>query len=77
MASLNLQAAQVAHTCKGWGVRVVQVIQHHCTAVLGPPDGVKLVVVALAQRQEGLQSTSQAEVHYITLVWYYKQQGLA
>jgi len=34
----------------------VQMIQHHGTAVLGSPDGVKLVVVALAQRQERLQA---------------------
>lgn len=56
MASLDLQPTQVADACKGWGIRVVQVVQHHCTAVLGPPDGVKLVVVTLAQRQESLQS---------------------
>ncbi len=31
-------------------------VEHHGTAVLGSPDGVKLVVVALAQRQERLQA---------------------
>ena len=67
MASLNLQPAQVADACKGWGVRVVQMVQYHCTAVLGPPDGVKLVVVALAQRQEGLQSPSQTQLHFTAL----------
>lgn len=55
MTSLDLQAAGVADAGKGRGIRVVQVVQHHGTAVLGPPDGVKLVVVALAQRQESLQ----------------------
>ena len=49
MASLDLQPTAVAYACKGWSVRVVQVVQHHGTAVLGPPDGVKLVMVALAQ----------------------------
>lgn len=48
MASLNLQATAVADACEGWSIRVMQVVQHHGTAVLGPPDGVKLVVVALA-----------------------------
>lgn len=55
MASLNLQSTTVAHASKGWSIRVVQVVQHHGTAVLGSPDGVKLVVVALTQRQESLQ----------------------
>lgn len=64
MASLDLQATQVADACKGRGIRVVQVVQHHGTAVLGSPDGVKLVVVALAQRQEGLQAARQAERYY-------------
>ena len=55
MASLNLKPTAVACACKGRSIWVVQMVQHHSTAVLGSPDGVKLVVVALAQRQEGLQ----------------------
>jgi len=35
-------------------LRVVQMVQDHHAAVLGPPDGVKLVVVPLHMRQ-GLQ----------------------
>lgn len=49
MACLNLHVAIVASAGKGWSIWVVQVIQYHCTAVLGPPDGVKLVVVALTE----------------------------
>lgn len=55
MTSLNLEATVVAGAGKGGRIRVVQMVQHHSAAVLGSPDGVKLVVVALAQRQEGLQ----------------------
>lgn len=32
----------------------MQVVHHHHAAVLGPPQRVKLVVLALAQGQEGL-----------------------
>ncbi len=39
-------------------------VQHHGTAVLGSPDGVKLVVVALAQRQERLQAYFAASAYY-------------
>ena len=39
-------------------------VQHHGTAVLGSPDGVKLVVVALAQRQERLQAYVAAFAYY-------------
>lgn len=56
MSSLDLVTTGVAGAGKGWGIWVVQMIQHHGTAVLGSPDGVKLVVVALAQRQERLQA---------------------
>ena len=62
VASLNLQATAVADTGKGWSIRVVQVVQHHCTAVLRSPDGVKLVVVALTQRQESLQTQTQIPI---------------
>ena len=56
MPRLNLHAAVVASAGKGGSIWVVQVVQHHCAAVLGPSDGVKLVVVALTQRQECLQA---------------------
>ena len=56
-AGLDFPLAVVAGARKGGGLRVVQVVQHHHAAVLGPPQGVKLVVVALAQRQERLQCT--------------------
>ena len=56
-AGLNLPLAVVAGARKGGGLRIVQVVQHHHAAVLGPPQGVELVVVALAQRQERLQGT--------------------
>ena len=49
-ASLDLPVALVAGAGEGWGLRVVQVVEHHHAAVLGPPQGVELVVVALAQR---------------------------
>ena len=49
MPSLNLQLAGVAGAGKGRSVWVVQVVQHHGAAVLGTPDGVELVVVALTQ----------------------------
>ena len=49
MASLNLQATTIASAGKGWSIWVMQMVQHHSTAVLGSPDGVKLVVVALTQ----------------------------
>ena len=63
MTSLNLQTTGVAGAGKGWSIWVVQMVQHHGTAVLGSPDGVKLVVVALAQRQERLQPYFAASAH--------------
>ena len=39
-------------------------VQHHGAAVLGSPDGVKLVVVALTQGQEGLQAVRQVVVDH-------------
>ncbi len=56
MASLYFQTTDVASAGKGWSVWVVQMVQHHSTAVLSPPDGVKLIVIPLAQRQERLQA---------------------
>ena len=55
MACFNLHVAVVASAGEGRSIWVVQVVQHHGTAVLGSPDGVKLVVVALTKRQERLQ----------------------
>ena len=52
---LDLAVAHVAGGGEGGRVGVVQVVQHHHAAVLGAPQRVKLVVVALAQRQERLQ----------------------
>jgi hypothetical protein len=46
-ADLDLLAAHVAVAGKRWRVRIVQVIQHHHAAVLGTPQRVKLVVIAL------------------------------
>ena len=68
MTSLNLQTTAVASASKGWCIWIVQVIQHHGAAVLGPPDGVKLVVVALAQRQECLQPIKPSFLSTLT-VW--------
>lgn len=56
LAGLNLHAAGVAGAGEGGRVRVVQVVQHHHAAVLRAPHAVKLVVVALAQRQERLHT---------------------
>jgi len=54
LPGLDLHAALVARAHERGRVRVVQVVQHHHAAVLGAAHGVELVVVALAQRQEGL-----------------------
>ena len=55
-AVIDLHVAHVAVGGDGGRVGVVQVVQHHHGAVLGPPHGVKLVVpVALAQVEEGLR----------------------
>lgn len=62
VASFNLHIAVIASAGEGWCIRIVQVIQHHRTAVLGPPDGVKLVVVALAQRQERLHASNSVRL---------------
>lgn len=51
-ASLDLPVALVAGAGEGRGLRVVQVVEQHHAAVLGSAQGVKLVVVALAERQE-------------------------
>ena len=56
LAGLDLHAAGVAGAGEGGRVRIVQVVQHHHAAVLRAPHAVKLVVVALAQRQERLQT---------------------
>ena len=52
---LDLVVATIAGGGEGGGLRVVQVVQHHHAAVLGAPQRVELVVVALAQGQEGLR----------------------
>ena len=61
LARLDLLLAVVAGAGEGGGIRVVQVVQHHHAAVLGPPQRVKLVVVALAQRQELLHRCPTSE----------------
>lgn len=61
--SLDLQLAGVAGAGKGGSVGVMQVVQHHGAAVLGAPDGVELVVVALTQRKESLQTHGMACLH--------------
>eukprot|EP00983_Pelagomonas_calceolata_P105323 1159118-Pelagomonas_calceolata.AAC.10 len=54
-AWLHVNVTQVAAAGKGGGVGVVGVVQDHHGAVLRAPQCVKLVVVALAQVQEGLR----------------------
>ena len=76
MTSLNLQTTAVASASKGWCIWVVQVIQHHGAAVLGPPDGVKLVVIALTQRQERLQPRKSSFVITSTIYGVSSQVGL-
>jgi len=66
VASLDLETTGIAGAGKGRGIWVVQMVQHHGTAVLGSPDGVKLVVVALAQRQERLQAYFAPSAYYPT-----------
>ena len=61
LAWLDLALAIVASGHKGRLLRVVQVIDHHHAAVLGAPQTVKLIVVALAERQEGLQGDTQPD----------------
>ena len=57
----DLVVAVVAGAGKGRRVWVVQVVQHHHAAVFGPPQGVELVVIALAERQELLHVQCQAQ----------------
>ena len=59
LAWLDLALAVVARGHKGRLLRVVQVVDHHHAAVLGAPQTVKLIVVALAERQEGLRGDRQ------------------
>ena len=66
-AGLNLPVALVAGAGKGGCLRVVQVVQHHHAAVLGPAQGVKLVVVPLAEREELLQAIREHSVWDHTL----------
>ena len=61
MPCLYLQATAVAGAGEGWGVWVVQVVQHHGAAVLGPSDGVKLVVIALTQGQKRLSQSGSSQ----------------
>ena len=59
-AGLDLRITLVAAAGERRRVRVVEVVQHHHAAVLGAPERVELVVVALAQRQEGLHEGRNA-----------------
>lgn len=58
-AWFNLASTRVAGGNKGRSLRVVYMVQHHHRRVLRPPQGVKLVPVALAKRQELLQTTTK------------------
>lgn len=57
-AWFNFASTGVAGGNEGRSLRVVYMVQHHHRRVLGPPQGVKLVPVALAERQELLQITT-------------------
>mmetsp|Transcript_28821 Transcript_28821/g.60709 ORF Transcript_28821/g.60709 Transcript_28821/m.60709 type:complete len:459 (-) Transcript_28821:192-1568(-) len=63
LARLNLPAANVASGGKRRGGWVVQVVQHHHRRVLRPPEGVKLVVVALAESEESLPRLENVALH--------------
>ena len=52
-----LSLAVVAGGGECWRLWVMQVIQHHHAAVLRAPDGVELIVIALAQGQEVLHTS--------------------
>jgi hypothetical protein len=55
LAGVNLRVTVIARACESRLGGVVQMVQNHHAAVAGPAEGVKLVVVSLAQRQEGLE----------------------
>lgn len=54
-AWLDFSAARVASSNEGRGLGVVNVVEHHHRRVLGSPQGVELIPVALAEREELLQ----------------------
>mmetsp|Transcript_16910 Transcript_16910/g.46683 ORF Transcript_16910/g.46683 Transcript_16910/m.46683 type:complete len:427 (-) Transcript_16910:4165-5445(-) len=64
-AWLHVNVTQVAAAGKGGGVGVVGVVQDHHGAVLRAPQCVKLVVVALAQVQEGLPRLEVLVLHIL------------
>mmetsp|Transcript_6309 Transcript_6309/g.17839 ORF Transcript_6309/g.17839 Transcript_6309/m.17839 type:complete len:621 (-) Transcript_6309:1810-3672(-) len=67
-ARLDFARADVARAHKGGFVGVVQVVQHHHGAVLRAPQGVELVVVPLAQREELLACFEDLALHVGVLV---------
>lgn len=57
IARLDRCLASIARGSKGRCLWVVQVVEHHHAAMLCAANGVKLVVVALTERQKVLQAT--------------------
>ncbi|GER33599.1 DNA helicase [Striga asiatica] len=68
LASLYVQVAHSARSHKCWGRGVVKMVQYHHRRVLGSPEGVILVVVALTQAEERLSRVKEFTLYDLVVL---------
>ena len=62
MLHTQVYLAFVAGMCEGWCSRIMKMVQDHHGRVLGTPELIKLVVIALAEREEGRSRVEEVTV---------------